>query len=129
MAGSGRFRQRYDLSVQDLGRALTLGRALLDVRGQIEHASRRLGGRGLLAVARLPGGDEVIFIYGVLLLAGMVLTARLAVRRSRCVIGATVGTALAGLAILGGFSIGLHVAAVAAVVLIVAGSGATETRS
>ncbi len=64
----------------------------------------------------------MIWFYLLLLLAGIVLAVRLAVRRSRHLGTAAGGTLLAALAILGGFSIGIYLAAVAAVLLIVAGS-------
>ena len=64
----------------------------------------------------------MILLYAILLLAGVVLTARLATRRSRQLYIAAAGTLLAALAILGGFSIGIYLAAAAAVLLIVAGS-------
>lgn len=71
----------------------------------------------------------MIIFYLLLLLVGIGLTARLAVRRSRQACIAAAGTLVAGLATLGGFSIGIYLAGIAAVLLIVAGSrvhGATS---
>ena len=64
----------------------------------------------------------VIWIYLLLLIAGLLLTARLLTRRSWQTCTAAAGTLVAGLAVLGGFSIGIYLAAVAAMLLIVAGS-------
>lgn len=71
---------------------------------------------------RLDGGERVIWVYLLLLLAGLLLTGRLMVRRSRQVYTAAAGTVLAVLAILGGFSIGIYLAAGSAVLLILAGA-------
>jgi hypothetical protein len=64
----------------------------------------------------------MIWLYLLLVLSGLVLTVRLARRRSRHTLTAAGGTALSVLAILGGFSIGIYFAAVAAVLLIFAGA-------
>lgn len=66
----------------------------------------------------------MIWVYLLLLLAGILLTGRLAVRRSRQAYTAAAGTVLAALAILGGFSIGIYLAAVSAIVLTIAGTRA-----
>jgi hypothetical protein len=63
----------------------------------------------------------VIWVYLLLLIAGLLLTARLLARRSWQACTAAMGTLVAGLAVLGGFSIGIYLAAVAAILLIVAG--------
>lgn len=52
-------------------------------------------------------------IWVFLLLAGLLLTGRLAVRRSAQAYTAAAGTVLAVLAILGGFSVGIYLAAAA----------------
>ena len=62
----------------------------------------------------------MIWSYLAIFLVGLALTARLAAWHSRHSITAGIGTALAGLAILSGFSIGWAVAPVALVVLALA---------
>ena len=64
----------------------------------------------------------MILAYLLLLLGGLVLTTRAARRRSRHALTAGGGTVLALLAILGGFSIGLYLAAAGALLLITAGT-------
>lgn len=64
----------------------------------------------------------MIWVYLLLFLSGLVLTGRLIARRSGHACTAAAGTLLAGLAILGGFSIGSYLAAIAAVLLMVAGA-------
>jgi hypothetical protein len=62
----------------------------------------------------------MIWSYLAIFLVGVALTARLAAWRSRQSITAGIGTALAGLAILSGFSIGWAIAPVSVVVLALA---------
>ncbi len=70
--------------------------------------------------SRRTRGGEVILPYLSLAIAGLVLTVLLARRRSRHALTAVVGTVLGGLAVLGGFSIGILLAPVSLVVLLVA---------
>ena len=68
----------------------------------------------------------MIWLYSLLVLSGLVLTVRLAQQRSRHTLTAGGGTVFALLAILGGFSIGIYFAAVAALLLIFAGTQFTR---
>ncbi len=61
----------------------------------------------------------MVWLYVALFVAGIVLTIKLGRRRSRHVITAAIGTALAFLAILAGFSIGVLLAPLALVLLLV----------
>jgi hypothetical protein len=64
----------------------------------------------------------MIWIYLALVLAGLVITIRLARQRSRHAYTAGTGVLLAILAVFAGFSIGFLVAAVAALLVVVAAS-------
>jgi hypothetical protein len=64
----------------------------------------------------------LLLSYLLLVLSGLVLTVRLAQQRSRHWFTASGGTVLAMLAIPTGFSIGMYVAATAALLLIFAGT-------
>ena len=62
----------------------------------------------------------MIGLYLLLVLSGIVVTAMLAVRRSRHAITAGVGTLVAILSVLSGFSIGIYLAPVALLLLLLA---------
>ena len=62
----------------------------------------------------------MILLYLLLVLSGLVVTTMLAVRRSRHATTAGIGTLVAFLSILSGFSIGIFLAPVALLILLLA---------